>query len=125
MEPASLFQRPETHRMTEVAWPISKLRVVPTPGPSALNRSKHESRDVVVREQPFALPEMEDLGARGVTQQPKGAFSLGSAFIVHRVVKLAGPRVVDHTTVVVLLLLHIDVLLDAGHRTLHRHSWCG
>ena len=63
--------------MTVVAWTISKLRVAPTPGPSALTRSMHESRCAVVREETFALPELEDLGARGVTQQPKGAFSLG------------------------------------------------
>ena len=87
MESASLFRRPETHRMTAVAWPISTLWVVPTPGPSALTRSKHESRYVVVREQPFAPPELELLGALGVTQQPKGAFSLGSPFVLHHIEK--------------------------------------
>ena len=68
--------------MSVVARPISILWVVPTPGPSALTRSKHESRDAIVRGQPFAPPELEVLGALGVTQQPKGAFSLGSPFVL-------------------------------------------
>ena len=57
-----------------------------------MTKSKHKSIDVVVRQQPFVLPEQEELGALGVTQQLKGAHFLGSPSVVLLFEKLAGAR---------------------------------
>ena len=106
----SQLRRREPHRMEALAWPTGALGIRPHPSSSASTRSKYEPRaanrlDHVVHQQALVLPNLEELSALGILQQPCDACSSGLPPVIQLLEKLAVPRVVLRRLVVLLLLL--------------------